>query len=204
MTDSNDSNSPSFRRRQAEQRVGLREFNVGVPDDVEPSYPVRGYQAEEISPSERDHLQRVRKEEMARGPKITDGAKKRIEILANIGRLTKDVEMDGVTFSLRTLKNKETRETTLSIFEARNDADASFELRKQTLARALFKIDGRDIDEVLGGYEIERVLQFIDDLEEIVVNRLYNEFNSLRQEVLTKYGLNSEKDVKEVLDNVKK
>jgi hypothetical protein len=206
--------SSSFYRKSSENQSKLREFNVGDPADMpnipmdynmpqdaqQPSRSV-GY---ELSPAEREELQRLRSENANKGARVTDHAKKRIEILANLGRLTRQVEVDGISFSLRTLKGKEAREATMSIFDCKNDIEASFEIRRQTLARAIFEIDGQPIELAVGGSSLQAKLALIDEMEDVAIIKLYNEFNELRNEVQIKYGLQSEKEVKEVVEDLKK
>lgn len=209
--------SSSFYRKSSESPSKLREFNVGDPADM-PNIPMdyqmpqdmnhpaseAGRAAYQLSPAEREELQRLRNETANKQTKITDHAKKRIEILANLGRLTKQVEVDGVSFSLRTLKAKEAREATMSIFDCKNDIEASFEIRRQTLARAIYEIDGQPIELAVGGNSLDAKLDLVDEMEDVAIIKLYNEFNTLRNEVQTKYGLQSEKEVKEVVEDLKK
>jgi hypothetical protein len=209
--------SSSFYRKSSEGQSKLREFNVGEPTDLpETDYPMHpeitqpgfapgrtapGY---ELSAAEREELQRLRSESAGKPNRIGEHAKKRIEILANLGRLTKEVKVDGINFSLRTLKAKEAREATMSIFSCQNDVDASFEIRRQSLARSIYEIDGQPIELAVGGDDLEAKLGLIDDMEDVAIVKLYNAFNELRGEVQTKYGLQSEKEVKEVVEDLKK
>lgn len=188
----------------------LREFTVGEPDDMppsgsnfEPQSLPAGY---ELSPAEREELVRLRKERFAGGvPKIGDHAKKRIEILANIGRLTKTVEIEGISFSLRTLKLKEAREATLfAVSSSATNVEVGFEIRRQTLARSIFQIDGQDVETALGGTDFNLRLQLIDDMEDTIFDKLYSEFDMLRKEVQTKYGIANEQQAKEVVEDLKK
>lgn len=201
----------SFHQKPSENKPKMREFNVGAPEDMqEHTYPLPtskqafvpppGY---ELSDAEREELQRYRQSNKG-AEKLNDHAKKRIEILADIGRLTKDVPIEGIVFSLRTLKSKEARDATMSVFTCANDADAAFEIRRQTLARAIYQIDGQDIELALGGRDFDLKLELIDSMEETIVNKLWNEFNELRQEVKVKFGLETEEQVKGVVEDIKK
>ncbi len=184
----------------------MKEYTVGDPNDFTPGevskFPSSGQQ---LSSADREELHRLRNERLNQSGKITEPAKKRIEILANIGRLTREVPLGGMSFTLRTLKTKETREATMSVFLCSNDIDAGFEFKKQVLARALSQIDGQLIEDVLGGDDLERKLAFIEnDLEDVIVDKLYSEFNNLKQESRIKYGLETEKQAKEVVEDLKK
>src|SRR6266404_1825545 len=59
---------------------------------------------------DRDKLKNSRKEAQVQRNRIPEGIKRRLEILTGIGRLTDDVVVDGVTFSIRSLKPKENQE----------------------------------------------------------------------------------------------
>lgn len=195
--------SSSFYRKPGDQSAGkMREFNVGAPELAE-GLNIPNQEGYELSAAERDELQRYRQNNSG-GPKLGEHARKRVEILSNIGRLFKEVELDGIVFTLKTLKDKETREATLSIFSCANDADAAYELRRQTLARSICKIDGQDVELALGGNEFERRLELIDGMENVIVSKLYTNYNELKKEAHVKYGVETESQVKEVVEDIKK
>lgn len=208
-------NSPNFKRvvQTTEQRP-LREFTVGAPEPVQnagaygqynvaPQNVQQEYTPEQINEMER-MIKEARKEKISSLDKITEAAKKRIELLANIGRLTKDVAFEGVTFSLRTLKAKESKEAALDTFKVSTNLEAGYEARKQQLARAIYKIDGHDVSHVLGSDDLDAKLNFIEELEEHLVSRLFDEFTALKDEARTKFGINTEQDAKEVIEDLKK
>lgn len=205
--------SSFYKKNTPPNPSNLREFTVGEPDnmpnipDTQPMHVQQFPQftpGQELSPQERDELQRLRREASKNPPRIGEHARKRAEILANIGRLTRDVEVEGIVFSLRTLKHRETREVAMLAVGSANDLDASFEIRRQTLARSLFKVDGEDIALALGGNDLNLRLQLIDDMEEVMATKLYRECDQLRQECETKYGLKTPQEVKEVVEDLKK
>lgn len=190
--------SNSSFRQPVQQNRNFREFNVGDNEEFEAGQV-------DVTQFEQD-VKAARLEKTIGTPKISDGARKRIELLANIGRLTKDVSIGGVVFTIRTLKSKEARDAaTLTFTTSLTQLDASFEVRRQQLARSLIKIDGNSVGDVIGDASIEATLSFIEDeLEDIVVNKLFDEFVSLKKEAQNKYGLNSNEDVKEVIEDLKK
>jgi len=158
-----------------------------------------------LSQKEIEEYHRMRKEQLESNSMISDYAKKRVEIITGTGSLTKDVDLDGHKFSLRTLKNKETKEAMMeSIGASKNDMEAMYETRRQFLARSLFRIDDADIALVLGSSDLSTRLYFIDELEESVVDKLYVEFNNLRNEVRDKYTPKTSQEVKEVIEDIKK
>lgn len=176
----------------------LREFTVGEPEE-DPRTQMRPDELEA-------NIREARRQKLENINKIEDAAKKRIEILANIGRLTKDVSIGGFKFSLRTLKAKESREAALATFStAVTQIEASYEARKQQLARSIFKIDGEDIELIIGSNSLQDKMRFIEDnLEDVVVEKLWNEFVALKEESKDKYGINTVKEAEEVSEDLKK
>jgi hypothetical protein len=207
--------SPQFTRNIPQQaQRPLKEFNVGIPTeeelDQENVNPFAGVPAPAPTNIENveSQLQQAHKEKanvLKYGPRITEHAKRRIEILSNIGRLTRDVKIGDTTFSLRTLKSKEAREAMLDTLAiVKTDLEASYESRKRQLAKALFKIDGEDIQIVLGTDDPVAIMALIDDQEETVTDKLWSEFVSLKEEAKTKYGINTTKQTEEVATDLKK
>jgi hypothetical protein len=208
--------SPQFSRNvpQTAQRP-MREFNVGAPTDEELDqinvnpYANAPIQAPQLTAAATEsQLQQARKEKadvLKYGPRITEHAKRRIAILANIGRLTRDVKVGDSTFSLRTLKNKEAQEAMLDTLAlVKTDLEASYENRKRQLAKALFKIDGEEVSVVLGTEDPVAVLELLESLEETITDKLWTEFVSLKEEAKTKYGINTTKETEEVAADLKK
>lgn len=149
----------------------------------------------------------ARREKATGEVKISQPGKTRLEILANIGRLTKDVEIGGITFSIRTLKSRETREVALSAFSPsfKNDLEVSYEMRRQQLARSIFKIDGHEIGLVLGNDSFEARMHWIDnDLEESVANKLFAEMQGLNDKARAQFEIKTDEQAKEVAEDLKK
>lgn len=196
----------SFYNKSSKQQPALREFNVGEPDDNLPQErPSFVHDApRQLTPAEREELARRRDVEQGKEYRIDSHARQRLEILSNIGRLTKSVEIDGINFELRTLKSREHREAAMVILNSKNDIDAAYESRRQHLARAIYMIDGQDIDLALGGKDFNLKLDLIDQMEDTVVGKLNDAFNALKDEVNQKYRMETEEQVKEVLEDIKK
>lgn len=208
-----DFNSPNFRKTSTQQKP-MREFNVGLPDTeefpaVEDPSQFQHPGQQQISPAEYESRIKAARQEknevLKHGARITDHGKRRIEMLADIGRLTRDVKVGETTFSLRTLKARESREATMDTLAViKYDAEASFESRKQQLIRSIYRIDDVDINEFLGSDDVDSKLELIDSLEEVVVARLWDEFAAMRDEAKTKYGITSNKTIEEVAADLKK
>lgn len=136
---------------------------------------------------------------------LSDEVKKRVEFLTGICRSKKEVEIDGVKFSVYTLKSGELREITRSVLGKDNKSvDFIFELRAHTLARALFAVNDTPLQYILGGNNIDTILAFIDELDENTVTLLYKCYEELVNNTKEKYGLNTEEDAKEVAEAIKK
>ena len=182
----------------------MREFNVGAPEDVPQAIPPQTRSASDIEQSMRE-ARAAKQAEINNGQRLTSGAKKRIELLADIGRLTRDVKVGGYVFSLRTLKAKETREAAIAAFSSvETQLEASYEVRRHQLARSIFQIDSHSTDEVIEAMSLEDKLVWLDGLEEILVSKLFSEFNSLKEEAQVKYGITSAEQAKEVIEDLKK
>lgn len=208
--------SPNFKKTVQTNQKPLREFTVGPPPDESNNTTTRSYGSshneyqQELTQTDIENLAReARRQKLVEAEnsnRVSEVAKKRIEILADIGRLTKDVSIGKFLFSLRTLKSKETKEAALATFSTSvTQLEASYEARKQQIARAIFKIDGEDIDVVFGSTNLDERIRCIDDnFEDIVVEKLWNEFILLKEEAKTKYGINSVKEAEEVSEDLKK
>jgi len=154
--------------------------------------------------ADRDRLRSTRKEAQAQKNKIPEAVKKRLEILTGIGRLTEDIVVDNVTFSIRSLKPKENREIVEHAATKDLTVSQAFDIRSQTIARALYKIDGQLIGAVLNDNSIEGRVNFVEEiLEESLVNHLYNRYQELLVQNKKKFSSLGDTE-EEVLENVKK
>lgn len=110
---------------------------------------------------------------------------KALEKLIFIGRLTDEIEIDGVRFEISTLTNKENNQIVKMMYSFSDAADL-FTLRILTLANAVKKIDGislKDID--IGGTfesDFHKRTSIIDNLQISVVSKLYEAYEKLTGE----------------------
>lgn len=152
----------------------------------------------------RDQLQNSRKQSHQQKNRIPDGIKLRLEILTGIGRLSEDVKVDGVTFSIRSLKPIENEEIVGILAGIEFGGIQAFELRAQTLARALYKIDGQNIDHVIDAKNMKDRVNFMKTvLEESLANFLYVKYQGLLNKNREKFADLGKTEV-EVIENVKK
>jgi hypothetical protein len=136
--------------------------------------------------------------------KISEGAKRRIEMLIGMTKLTKDVDINGNVFTLQTLRGKEMRETIKAVSKFDGTIEGPFEMRKQFLARSITHIAGVEISVFLATDSLETKLSFIEELDESLLNYLYDQYLELSKSAREKFSLKTEEDVKEVLEDLKK
>jgi hypothetical protein len=160
-------------------------------------------QMREMSDVERDIMESKRAQREGK-ERLSDGAKRRIEILVGMTRLTKEVEVEGQRYVLQTLKSKELREALVATVEFDGSIQLVFETRKQLLARALTVVAGMDISQFLNSDDLQARLDFIEDMDHALLQRLYIEYVSLANEAQDKYSLKTPVEAKEVMDDLKK
>jgi hypothetical protein len=157
----------------------------------------------EMSDVERE-IMAAKKAQREGKERLSDGAKRRIEILIGMTRLTKDVEIDGQHYGLQTLKSRELRDALVATVEFDGSIQLVFETRKQLLARSITMIAGVEISQFLNSPDLESRLDFIEDMDHALLLRLYNEYVSLAAEAQEKYALKTPAEVKEVVEDLKK
>lgn len=146
----------------------------------------------------------ARKDKMAGIERLSVSAKRRIEALCGMSRGTKEVDIDGNKFVVRTLKGKEQRDAIVEASNFDGTPHAAFEIRKQLLGRAIVQVAGTDIELFLGDGSINARLEFIEELEESTLLKLYSEYLNLVQETQNRYFVKTIDEAKEVVDELKK
>lgn len=136
--------------------------------------------------------------------RITDGAKKRLEILIGMTKTSREVTIDNQLFVLESIKGKDMREAMRLSSEYENTIQYIYELRKQLLARTLKVIAGVEFEQLIGSSSLEDKFKFIEELDEELLNRLYVEYTILVKESKDKFAVKSEAEAKEVLEDLKK
>jgi hypothetical protein len=136
---------------------------------------------------------------------LNDGARIRIEQLIGYTRLTRDVKIDeNNVYVLQSLKGKEYRQAILEASAFDGTVEGPFELRKQLLARSLCSVAGIEISQFLGDASLEARLAFIEEIEDTLLNRLFDEYSELKKECVSKYGIPTAEAAKEVAEDLKK
>jgi len=150
----------------------------------------------------------ARREEALRKKKsISPEAKARIEFLLNLGRITNSVTVEEIEFTFQSLTGDEQNEVfeVLSGFTQLSALRMQYEVRFHTLARALTHIQGKPFAAVIESEDIEDKLEVIRGMDENLSDHLYKWYQKnivkLGQD---KYAINTEEDVKEVVDAIKK
>lgn len=157
----------------------------------------------EMSEVEREFLA-AKKAKREGKERLSEGAKRRIEILIGMTRLTKDIEIDGQLYRLQTLKSKELRDALVATSEFDGSIQFVFETRKQLLARSLTVVAGVEIDQFLNSSDLQARLDFIEEMDHSLLVRLYGEYIKLSKEAEEKYALKTEEETKEVAEELKK
>ena len=136
--------------------------------------------------------------------RLSENAKRRIEMLSGLKRNTRTCLIGEYEYVLQTLKNIELREAILAAAAFDGTIELPFETRKQLVARALTHVAGSEVGLFLGDDSLEAKLDFLEELEERITSKLYDEYLLLVAEVTAKYSVKDEADAKEIADDLKK
>lgn len=136
--------------------------------------------------------------------RLSEGARRRIEILVGMASATRTCDVEGTAFTLRTLTNKESRDILVASIPYDGTIEFTFENAKQTLARSLIQIAGTDIDQFLSSPLLEDRLAFVEELPQALFTRLFNEYATLDADARNKFSIKTDKEVKEVVEDLKK
>lgn len=136
--------------------------------------------------------------------RLSEGARKRLEILIGMTRSTRAVEIEGTQFVLQTLKSKEMRQAILDASAFDRTVQSPFEIRRQLLAYSLVQIGGVDFDQFVGSSDLSAKLDFVEEMDHALLERLYAEYIDLSTEAKKKYAIKTEEDAKGVAEDLKK
>jgi hypothetical protein len=160
------------------------------------------------SPQDLEQLEKqisqARKDKVMGVQRLSQVAKQRIEMLCGISRGIREVDLDGRIFVLRTLKGKEQRLAIMAAAEYDGTIQSPFEIRRQLLARAIDRVDGTDFDLFLNDTSMEARLDAVEELEEAMLIKLYDEYLSLVRETQDRYFPKNEVEAKEVVADLGK
>lgn len=179
-----------------------RVLTVDDPTNARPREPLKELSVEEIA-----EFERARDSAKRNVSSITSTARERIEFLTGIGRIKANFTMDNICFHLQSLKSGELEEVldTMIKMGETNEAKFNFELRRQTLARSLASVDSMSLSELIGSDDLEDKLMFIRSLDENLVDIMYKHYElNILKVSKERYAINTDKDIEEVVDGVKK
>ena len=188
----------------------LREYDV--PDESGP----RRYEVDENSiqdmqmrmqhdPVEVEREIRAAKEAKRTGrERLGEGAKRRIEMLLGMTQTTHTADVNGTNFVFKSLKAKDMRAAIMIAANYDNTVQSPFEVRKQFLARSIVSIADVDFEQFIGSDTLESKLIFIEELDEALLNRLYDEYLKMVRTAKEKYRIKDDEDAKQVVADLKK
>lgn len=195
-----DESGQTFNVDEAIRSGGLKQLNM---DEIS-QFQARASQSEE-DPGEFEREVKAAKEARRRGiERLNDGARRRIEMLIGMTRSTKTVVIEDNSYVFQTLKAKEMREAIMAASAFDGTVQSPFEVRKQLLARSLVQVGNIDIEQFIGSNSLDDKLLFIDELDDALLNRLYDEYIVLTKDAREKYAVKDEGQVKEVVGDLKK
>jgi hypothetical protein len=136
--------------------------------------------------------------------RLPEGAVRRLEMLLGMTNTTRVADIGGNEFVFKSLQAKEMRAAIMAASAFDNTVQSPFEIRKQFLARSLIKIAGVDFEQFIGSTDLESKLIFVEELDEALVNRLYDEYLALAKEARDKFAIKNSEDAKSVVEDLKK
>ncbi len=189
--------SPSITRRMgpAMSDAEMQEFQARLAATQDPDLS--------LSDAERD-MRRLRQEKIQGQQMLNDGAKRRIEMLIGMTRHVREADIDGNVYILQTLKAKEMREAISAASEYDGSVQSPFEIRKQLLARSIVQIAGVPFGQFVGSDTLEAKFAMIDELDDILLNRIMAEYSLMVNEAKDKFAIKTQEEVKEVAEDLKK
>jgi hypothetical protein len=181
--------------RPAFDERAMRDFQSQMQQPME---PMRG-----LSNIEQEILA-AKKAKREGKERLTEGARRRIEMLLGMTRLTREVDIGGQLYKLQSLTSEELRDALVATAEFDGTVQFIFETRKQLLARSLTVVSGVEIDQFLNSRDLEDKLYFIELNDHALLSRLYNEYLELVKEAQERYSPKTEAQVKELVEDLKK
>ena len=186
---------------ESQPKRPIRSFDEG------PARRVHNYQERTLDEEEIKENERRRAEALEMKKRVSPEAKERIIFLTELGRIKKSVEVEGLKFTLQSLKGFEQSEVfdSLSQFVEMSALRMQYEVRFQTLARAISHIQDKPFSEVIESNDIADKLELVRNLDENVSDHLYKWYQkNIVEFSQEKYAIKDEEDVKEVAESVKK
>lgn len=165
------------------------------------------YQPESQNDSLKEVEQRIKetkRQKFSGRERLSDVAKRRVEMLCGFSKNTRDINIDGDVYTLKTLKAKEMRAALVAASAFDGTIDLPFETRRHLLARSLTHVAGNEIDLFLNDEDLETKLEFLEELDELCLGQLYDSYLQLVADVKARYAVKSDEDAQGVLSDLKK
>lgn len=197
-----ESNNPVVRRRAAERAAASLEEQQAAYARQQAAY-YESQQDDEAFRAERE-FREAREAKRTGKTRLSDGARKRIEMLLGMTRTTREVDINGNLFVLQSLRSEEMRDAWVAAAEYDGTVHSPFEIRKQLLARSLVTIAGVDAAQFLGSNDLGVKMEAIELFDHALLSRLHEEYSLLVEESRKKYAVKTEEDVKEIVEELKK
>ena len=145
----------------------------------------------------------MRAEALAKQQKVNNtinkDSKSRIEAILGVRRKTVTTVIDGVSYTLQSLKLKETREILdrLSAIPAMTTISYGLYVKQFFLAYSLVSIDGVDVASIFGGNDIETKIEGLEEFDDNLLDLLWEQYQKNKPQIKT------EKEFKEVSEDLK-
>lgn len=149
-------------------------------------------------------IKEARRQKVTGKERLSDAAKKRIEMLCGLTKNIRTFDLDGNSYTVRTLKGREMRDALVAASEFDGTVHLPFETRKQLLSRSLVQVAGADVELFLGDDSLEARMEFVELMEEEMLNKMYGQYVALVNEVREKYEIKTDADVQGVVADLKK
>jgi len=180
----------------------MRELEI--PDDSGYSVPEHLANNEANTAEAERFFQEAKRAKVTGKERLSEGAKRRINILIGAAKTTRQIELDGNIWELQSLTGKETQDALISAAQFDGTVQFSYELRKQLLSRSIISIGGVDIATFLSSTNFNDRLNLMDDLDESLLMRIYEEYIIMSKESKERYAIKTEADAKELVEDLKK
>lgn len=197
-------NSPLGRKTMAmnQQKV------FTVPNEEHQQEDVRNFTAQAFGADNESIM--ARKAAVEASKRITPSARERVELITNIGRLKEDVFVDGIKFTMQSLKSGEIREILKLCMPIEDKYENYFETRAQTLARSIVAIDDIPIAMVISGTnvssrsdELHYIIEMLNNMGEYTLEYLHECYLALIDKNKEKFRVNTD-NAREVSEEIKK
>lgn len=149
-------------------------------------------------------IEQKRKNYSLNKERISPEAKKRIEILSGLGRIIDKCDLDGVTFTMQSLKTSEQKDIFASLFKGEDNDRISqhYKIRIETLARAVTHIDDQPFDLIVGSSDINIKKVLFEEMGDHSTDYLYSWYkNNIDKTASENY---SKEKMEEVVEDIKK